>query len=168
MLTSHPAPSSFNLGMGVFVPATWTIPENPVRVAARAEGLGQLVAGIYSMPQNPIVLEILAKQKLMAKQAEEGPVGLSCGTPYCGCGGDCGCRVGLTGLGASVDEVLKDVTSGGWQTWALAAAGVVALVMLTGGGGAQRRAEITAAKAEYRAKVAAIKAERPRRYQKFV
>lgn len=167
MLTSHPAPSSFNLGMGVFVPATWTIPENPLKVATRASSLGQLVAGIYSMPQNPIVLEILAKQKLLDKQVEEGPVGLSCGTPYCGCGG--GCEVGLTGLSAtSVDEVLQQVTSGGWQTWALAAAGIVALVMLTGGGGSQRRAEITAARAEYKAKVAAIKAERPRRYQKFV
>jgi hypothetical protein len=58
--------------------------------------------------------------------------------------------------------------SGDWKTWAMVGAGVLALVMFTGGGGSQRRSEIAAARAQYKAKVASIKAARPRRYQKFV
>ncbi len=159
MLPFHPAPNT--RGIGKFMPAVWSIPENPIM---RAYGLGQIVDGIYTLPQNPIVMEILAKRK-MAEELQKnplGPVGLSCGPSTCAC------QVGLCGLGVTVDEVLKDVTSGGWQTWAIAGAGVLALVLLTGGGGSQRRSEIAAARAQYKAKVASIKAARPRRYQKFV
>jgi hypothetical protein len=168
MLTTHPAPSTYRQGLAIFVPAVWTIPENPIKQAMEGARLGDIVSGLYSLPENPIVAEILAKQKLLEEASKEPPVGLS----QCGIGG-CPCQIGLCGglgggLGLSVDEVLKNVTSGGWQTWAVAGVGILALVLLTGGGGSQRRSEISAAKAEYRAKVARIKAERPRRYQKFV
>ena len=73
-------------------------------------------------------------------------------------------------LTADLNKLMGSVTGslGSWQNWAIIGAGVVALVMLTGGGGSQRRAEITAAKAQYKAKVASIRAARPRRYQQFV
>jgi hypothetical protein len=161
MLPFHPAPSS--RGIGVFMPALWTIPENPIM---RAYGLGDIVDGLYSLPENPIVLEIIAKRK-MAEELQKnplGPVGLSCGPSTCPC------QVGLCGVSGTVDELMAQVTSsmGDWKTWAMVGAGVLALVMFTGGGGSQRRSEIAAARAQYKAKVASIKAARPRRYQKFV
>ena len=165
------------VGIGKFVPAHWTIPENYFA------GVGTLVAATHRIPENyfrpalgtlidnyrmwpsvpnPIVTEIEAKIAALIQKSQEPPVGLSCGI------GDCPCEVGLCGMAGPVDDVLQSVTSGGWQTWALVAAGVGALILFTGGGGSQRRSEISAAKAQYRAKVARIKAERPRRYQRFV
>lgn len=162
------------VGVGKFVPAHWTIPENYFA------GIGTLVAATHRIPEsylrpglgtlinnyrmwpsapNPIVTEIEAKLAALIQKSQEPPVGLSCGI------GDCPCEVGLCGMSGPVDDVLP---SGGWQTWALAAAGIGALILFTGGGGAQRRSEITAAKAKYRSDVARIKAQRPRRYQRFV
>jgi hypothetical protein len=161
MITTHPAPSSFGKGLAVFVPAHWTLPQNPLKRVMRAGSLGEIVAGITTLPENPIVAEILAEQKMAAEASKRPPVGFS----GCGCAP---CEVGLTGLGSSVDDILKDVTSGGWQTWALALAGIGALILFTGGGGAQRHSELAAARAQYKAKVAQIRASRPRRYQKFV
>ncbi len=151
-------------GMGVFVPASWPIPQNPIWPGL---GLGDIVDGLYTLPQNPIVQELNAKIAL-AEELQKNPVGMSCGPSTCPCSaGFCG---GLSGLGGSVDDLLSGVTSslGDWKTWAIVAAGVGALVLFTGGGGSQRRSEIAAARAEYKAKVARIKAARPRRYQKFV
>jgi hypothetical protein len=151
-------------GLGVFTPASWPIPQNPI-LAGR--GLGELVDGLYTLPQNPIVQELKAKIAL-TEELQKNPVGMSCGPTSCPCAvGLCG---GLSGLGGGVDDLLSSVTSsmGDWKTWAIVAAGVGALILLTGGGGSQRRSEIAAARAEYKAKVARIKAARPRRYQKFV
>lgn len=148
MITVHPAPSTYREGMGIFVPAVWAVPENPIERAWRADGLGRIVTGIYSYPQNQLVLDILAKAKLAEKEK----------------GGD----TSLSGLGMTVDDVLKSVTSGGWQTWALAGAAILALILFTGGGSVERHSELAAARAEYKAKVAHIKAARPRRYQRFV
>lgn len=145
------------------MPALWSIPENPIR---RAFGLSNIVSGISTWVPNPIVLEILAKQKLTEAIQENplGPVGLGCGPPARAC------EVGLCGLDGAVDDVLKSVTSsmGDWKTWAVVGVGIVGLVLFTGGGGAQRRSEIAAARAQYKAQVATIRAARPRRYQKFV
>jgi hypothetical protein len=185
-------------GLGVFLPAHWTIPQNPLglRSGLCKCGVGAIVEGFPLLPENPIVLDILAKQKL-AEALEKnplGPVGLACGPASCqvglcgmgvfDCGtpdpcpcelGSCGGNLvtGLHGLGdlnGTLDDLLGSVTSSmsDWKTWAMVGAGVVALVMLTGGGGSQRRAEITAARAQYKAKVAGIRASRPRRYQKYV
>lgn len=161
MLPFHPAPST--RGIGVFMPAVWSIPENPIM---RAYGLGDIVSGLYTLPENPIVLEIVAKQK-MAEELQKnpnGPVGLSCGPSTCPC------QVGLCGVSGTVDDLMSQVTTsmGDWKTWAMVGAGVVALVMVTGGGGSQRRSELAAARAQYKSKVASIRAARPRRYQKFV
>jgi hypothetical protein len=175
----------------VFLPAEWTVPQNPFTFEGC--GLGGIVSGLdfsapvnpviaaqdwtpisgvpldYSYPSNGVVEEIQAKQALALELTKNpnGPVGLSCG-----CSGNPGCVRGLGDLSTSLDSLLNSVTSsfssGSWQTWAMAGAAVVALVMFTGGGGAQRHSEIAAAKAKYRADVARIKAERPRRYQKFV
>lgn len=203
MLTTHPAP-----GIGRFMNAYWSLPENPFYPQRRGLcnlgdgcGLGAIVTGIYRMTNNGVVPEILARKAALEEAARHplGPVGLSCGG---NCGGDCGCEVGLNGLGimdcgspipcpcktgscggnlvtglqglgnlnGTLDDALASITgaAGNWQTWAIAGVGVLALVMLTGGGGSQRRSELTAAKAAYTAKVAKIKASRPRRYQKYV
>ena len=105
---------------------------------------------------------------------------IDCGVPGIPCPcergiGTCGGNqvtglLGLAGLNGTVDDLLGSVTSsmGNWTTWAMVGAGVLALVMLTGGGGSQRRAELTAARAQYASKVASIRASRPRRYQKYV
>lgn len=147
MLPFHPAPST--RGLGVFVPAIWTIPENPIK---RALGLSEIVDGMYTLPQNPIVAEILAKRALAEQLAKEPPVGIS------GCGiGECPCAVGLCGgLGISADEVLKSVTES-VPTWALFAGGAALLLLVYMGGGGRKRSEMSAAKAEYRSKVAAAK-----------
>jgi len=163
MLSLHPAPGNGN-GMGIFIPANWTIPENPISAAF---GLGEIVDGIYNLPANPIVGELNAKIAL-AEQLQKYPVGLSCGPSTCPCQvGLCG----ISGLGVgTVDDILNKVTGGmgDWKTWAIVGGGVLALVMLTGGGGTQRRSELSAAKAQYKAKVAQIRASRPRRYQKLI
>jgi hypothetical protein len=180
--------------MGVFLPANWTVPQNPLESAF---GLGAIVTGIYKMTDNGVVAEILAKQKAAEYLTKNpnGPVGLSCGSPCscevepCGlgiidCGGSnpCPCESGscggslvtglhgLGGLNGTLDDILGSVTGsmGNWQTWAMVAAGVAALVMFTGGGGSQRSAELSAARAQYKSKVASIRASRPRRYQKYV
>ena len=161
MITTHPAPSSFGKGLAVFVPAHWTLPQNPLKRVMGSRSLGEIVAGITTLPENPIVAEILAEQKMAEEASKRPPVGFS----GCGCAP---CEVGLTGLGSSVDDILKDVTSGGWQTWAIGAAVLMGLILFTGGGGAQRKSELAAARAQYKAKVAQIRASRPRRYQKFV
>lgn len=146
-------------GLGVFLPAHWTLPQNPLEMRAGLcnYGIGAIVEGFPVLPENPIVVELLGKEK-MAEALQKnplGPVGLSCGP------------VGLCGM---VDDVMNSVTTsmGDWKTWAIVGAGVLGLVMLTGGGGSQRRAELTAARAQYKSKVATIRASRPRRYQKFV
>jgi len=165
------------VGIGKFVPAHWTIPENYF------SGMGALMAATHRIPENyfrpglgtlidnyrmwpsspnPIVTEIQAKVAALVQKSQAPPAGLSCGI------GNCPCEVGLCGLGSQVDDVLASVTSGGWQTWALVAAGIGAFVLFTGGGGSQRKSEIAAAKAKYRSDVARIKAARPRRYQRFV
>lgn len=206
MLSLHPA-----TGVGRFMDAYWTLPENPLFPRRRGLcnlgdgcGLGDIVTGIYRMVDNGVVPEILAKKAALEEAARHplGPVGLS----GCGCGSsDCGCEVGLgcgRGLGiidcgspipcpcktgscggnlvtglkglGGVNGVLDDVmgavtgAAGNWTTWAMVGAGVLALVMFTGGGGSQRSAELSSARATYKAKVAKIKASRPRRYQKYV
>jgi hypothetical protein len=176
--------------LGVFMPAHWTVPQNPF---AAAFGLGRIVDGIYQMTDNGVVAEILAKRKAAEYLTKNplGPVGLSCGSRKCSCDvglcglgifncgtpdpcpcetGSCGGNLvtGLHGLGTTLDDVMTSVTSGGWQTWAMVGAGVLALVMFTGGGGSQRSAELAAARAQYKSKVASIRASRPRRYQKYV
>jgi hypothetical protein len=198
MLTIHPAPGMGSPGLGYFMPAYWTLPQNPLYPSC---GLGDIVDGIYYAPDNGVVPELLAKKKAAEYLTENplGPVGLSCGPAssisscpchvgLCGgvgildCGGEypcpcegssCGGNLvtglhGLGGLNGTLDDVLSSVTSGGWTTWAMVGAGVLALVMFTGGGGSQRSAELAAAKAQYKAKVAGIKVARPRRYQKYV
>jgi hypothetical protein len=102
-----------------------------------------------------------------------GATNLPC--PCEGGGGSCGGSTvtGLHGLGdlnGTLDDILGSVTSsmGDWKTWAIVAAGVGALVLFTGGGGSQRKAELAAARAQYKSKVATIRASRPRRYQKYV
>jgi hypothetical protein len=164
-ITTHPAPGS---GLGVFLPAYWNIPQNPL---ALGPGLGQILdaPGIFLYPDNGVIPEILAKQKAAEYLTlnPNGPVGLSCGMGNCGCGAtDCG----MGSLGGTLDDILGSVTGamGNWTTWAMVGAGVLALVMFTGGGGSQRSAELASARATYKAKVAGIKAARPRRYQKYV
>ena len=199
-LLTHPAPGA---GLGVFMPAYWTLPQNPLDMGC---GLGDIVDGIYSAPDNGVVAEILSKRKAAEYLTKNplGPVGLSCGPSSsisacpchvglcggvgildccgdhpCPCeGGSCGGNtvtgllglrgLGGCGLGSTLDDVLSSVTSGSWTTWAMVGVGVLALVMFTGGGGSQRSAELAAAKAQYRAKVAGIRVARPRRYQKYV
>jgi hypothetical protein len=155
--------------MGVFMPAHWTVPQNPI---TGWPSLAAIVAGLdFSYPSNGVVAEIQAKQKVAEELTKNpnGPVGLSCGPTACPCSlGYCGSEIGMSGLGSTLDDVLSGVTSGGWQTWAIAGAAVLALVMLTGGGGAQRSSELAAAKAKYKSEVARIRAARPRRYQKYV
>ena len=181
-------------GLGIFLPAHWTVPQNPLKIPF---GLGAIVTGIYKMTDNGVVAEILEK-RAAAEALEKnpnGPVGLSCGSAcscqvgLCGLGIiDCGapnpcpceagsCRgnlvTGLHGLGnlnGTLDDMLGSLTGamGDWKTWAMVAAGVGALVLFTGGGGSQRSAELAAARAQYKSKVASIRASRPRRYQKYV
>ena len=163
----HPAP-----GVGMFLPATWTIPENPLKgyLGIGMGNLGDIVDGIYSLPSNPVVDELNARIALAA-QLQKYPVGLSCGPATCPCQvGFCGGGVGMGDLTTDFNTLLGKVTGSvsGWQTWALAGAGILALVMFTGGGGSQRSAELAAARAQYKSKVASIRASRPRRYQRFV
>jgi len=152
--------------LGVFMPAVWTIPENPLDMGPGPCGMGAIVNGIYRACGNGVVAELKAKQATAAAiQANpNGPVGLACGPS------SCACQVGLCGLDGTLDDVLSSVTGsmGNWQTWAMVGAGVLALVMFTGGGGSQRSAELAAARAQYKSKVASIRASRPRRYQKYV
>jgi hypothetical protein len=136
-------------------------------------GLGDIVDGIFYYPDNGVIPELLAKEKAAEYLTKNpnGPVGLSCG-PASSIS-SCPCQVGLcgmAGLGGTLDDVLGSVTAsmGDWKTWAMVGAGVVALVMFTGGGGTQRSAELAAARAQYKSKVASIRAARPRRYQKYV
>lgn len=129
-------------------------------------GMSAIVEGVYSLPPNLVVDELNAKIAL-AEELAKNPVGLSCGPS------SCPCQVGLCGLGSldgTLDDMLKTVTGGltNWKTLAIAGAGVAALILFTGGGGSQRRAELTAARAQYTAKVASIRASRPRRYQKYL
>jgi hypothetical protein len=148
-------------GVGDIVDAHYTLPSNPF-------GLGAIVDGIYSMPSNAVVDDLNARIA-MAEALQKYPVGLSCGPATCPCQtGLCG--PGMGDLTADLSSLMGKVTGSlsGWQTWAVVGAGVAALVLLTGGGGSQRRAELTAARAQYKAKVASIRASRPRRYQKFV
>ena len=162
MFTPHPSP-----GLGLMLPAYWTLPQNPLATPlatlARSLGVGAIISGLdFAGPDNGVIPEILAKQKAAEylTRNPNGPVGLSsCGQPGYPCG-----------MGNVLDDVLGSVTSsmGNWQTWAMVGAGVLALVMFTGGGGAQRSSELAAAKAQYKAKVASIRAARPRRYQKYV
>lgn len=157
--------------LGAFVAPTWCIPGNPVRATYNAYvGLGDIVDGLYSLPANPVVAELKAKIA-MAEALQKYPVGMSCGPSQCPClVGLCGPVAGMGDITADVNRLLGQVTGslGNWQTWAIVGAGVAALVMFTGGGGSQRRAEMTAARAQYKAKVAQIRASRPRRYQQFV
>lgn len=150
--------------LGTFVQATWPIPQNPIREA----GFGDIVEDIYFAPGNGLVEDIIAKAEL-AEELKRNPVGLSgCGPSTCPCQvGFCG--PGMGALGSTLDDVLSSVTSAKWTTWLpIAAGGILALYLFTGGGGSQRRAELAAARAQYKSKVASIKAERPRRYQRFV
>lgn len=168
----HPAP-----GVGMFLPPTWTIPENPLKgyLGIGMGSMGEIVTGLYTLPSNPIVDELNAKIALAA-QLQKYPVGLSCGPATCPCQvGLCGpTSAGMGGLTddltSSLNSLMSSVTGsmGNWQTWAMVGAGILALVMFTGGGGSQRSAELAAAKAQYKSKVAGIRAARPRRYQKFV
>ncbi len=163
-------------GLGLFLPAHWTLPQNPLLYPTAGLcnlgdgcGLGDIVTGIYRMTDNGVVPEIMAKRARLEYLEKNplGPVGLSgCGPSACPCElGYCG-----TGLNGVMDDVMSSVTgmAANWQTWALAGVGILALVMLTGGGGSQRSAELAAARAQYKSKVASIKAARPRRYQKYV
>ncbi len=176
-------------GLGTFVAPTWIIPENPVKAAYSGlgtiiagnyrlpakpfapSGMGDIVDGIFYMPSNGVVEDLNARIA-MAEALQKYPVGLSCGPSSCPCQmGFCGPTIaGMGDITADINKLMGQVTGslGNWQTWAIIGAGVVGLVLLTGGGGSQRRAEMTAAKAEYRAKVASIRASRPRRYQKFI
>lgn len=170
-------------GMGIFLPAHWTLPQNPlleppVGLCNLGDGcgcglsdcgLGAIVTGIYQMTDNGVVPEILAKRAKLEYLEKNplGPVGMAgCGPSTCPCElGYCG-----TGLNGVMDDIMASVTgmAADWKTWAIVGGGVLALVMLTGGGGSQRRAELAAAKSRYKASVARIKADRPRRYQKYV
>lgn len=132
-------------GLGIFLPANYTLPQNPL-------GMGAIVEGFPLLPENPIVLEIRAKEKMAEalQKNPNGPVGLSCGPATCPC------QVGLCGLDGTLDDILGSVTNSGWQTWAIAGLAVVAAgYLLTGG---QRRSELSSARAEYKSKVASARA----------
>jgi hypothetical protein len=148
MLTTHPAPGN---GMGRFMPAVWSIPENPIQAAY---GLGFIVDGLYTLPQNPIVADILAKRK-MAEEIQKNPVGLSCGISTCPC------DVGLCGVSGTVDDLMAKVTSampGGWQNWAVFGGGALLLLMIMMSPGGRRRSEMAVIRSEYKSKVASAKA----------
>jgi hypothetical protein len=138
-----------------------------------------LIEAVEKNPLGPVGLSC-GGSSCSADEALCGLGIIDCGVPGIPCpcqrnNSTCGGNLvtglkGLSGLNGTVDDLLGSVTSsmGDWKTWALVGGGILALVMLTGGGGSQRRAELAAAKAQYRSKVATIRASRPRRYQKYV
>jgi hypothetical protein len=166
-------------GLGDIVDGIYSAIDNGVV----AEILAKRKAAEYlaKNPLGPVGLSCGPSSSISACPCRVGLCGVSgiltcCGDNPCPCeGGSCGGNLvtglhGLGGLNGSLDDVLNSVTSsmGSWQTWAMVGAGVLALVMFTGGGGTQRSAELAAARAQYKSKVASIRASRPRRYQKYV
>jgi hypothetical protein len=174
-------PLDMHLGLGDIVDGIYQMTDNGVV----AEILAKQKAAEYltKNPNGPVGLSCGSPSPASSISRCPCKVGL-CGVGILDCGGEhpCPCEGGscggnlvtglhgLGGLNGTLDDVLGSVTSsmGDWKTWAMVGAGVVALVMFTGGGGSQRSAELAAARAQYKSKVASIRASRPRRYQKYV
>lgn len=132
-------PASFTLpenpivrnGVGDFVNARFAVPQNPILDA----GLGDFVAASYALPQNPILdagvgdfvptAPMYPIQKNSVLQAS-GMSGLgSCGGS-CGCGGTCGGEGGLHGLMDSIETFAT-------AQWAKIQSGDMTTIALWGG-----------------------------------
>lgn len=165
MIGFHPAP-----GLGELLPGWFVVPQNPLELATRGirriPTIGEIVPATFPVPQNPLVraLSLGASPKCLC-------VGI-------GCGDGCLSRYsGMTGLPEIWEQVKTTATGawgsvtgmlGGanWTTYALAGGGVLLLWMLISRGGGYRR-EAGAARREYRARVAGLKAKYGRRYRRL-
>jgi hypothetical protein len=132
-------------GCSGLTPAMFPLPDNPIlRVFSpqTLAGMGDFVPASFPLPDNPILRA----------------------TGLCGCGAPCGCSEGLCScgrgmgdIGTSLSKMWSNVTTGGYSNYLLLGGAALVALMLLGGEGRQRRSELAAARAEYKAKVAAAK-----------
>jgi hypothetical protein len=119
------------IALAEFVPAAFTVPQNPVTDANGLSGLADFVPGAFTVPQVPV-----------------GLAGLGCGGE-CGCGGTCGGH-GMSGFSADWDKFTADLMAGNISTafqdrildipaWAWAAGGAVLVYALVFSGGEHSR-----------------------------
>lgn len=112
-LFSNPAP-----GLGVIVPGSWSVPQNPITAARYTPRIGEIMAARFTVPQNPIT-DALAKgnigrpdtgpgaafRRLHGLSGRNGRNGMGCASCGGTCGGTCSgtcngtCSGGMGGLG---------------------------------------------------------------------
>jgi len=128
-----------NRSIGVFVPATWSIPENPFlgpgmaglrdfvkatfSLPPQPAGIGRLndfVNATFSLPPQPAGIGDFAPAAAMYPIPQNsvlvaaGLAGLK-GDCGCGCNGSGGCGGGLHGISDDLSAMWTNVTSGNWS-----------------------------------------------------